>query len=74
MDTPAPTTPQDVETWLRSLMPPSVAEQVDGPYPFLFGMATVKLAEAHREIARLRAQIDEAKQIAEDIADTIRNR
>ncbi len=57
MDTKAlPTTVLAVDAWLRELMPPAVAAQLDSPYPFLFGMATVKLAEAHAEIKRLELQ------------------
>ena len=47
-----PTRIGDVEAWLRSLATPEAIET--GGYAFLFGMATVKLAEAHAEIARLK--------------------
>ena len=56
-----PTTPLAAEDYLRSLVAPEtlVKLKADGgdEYPFLFGMATVKLAEANKEIARLRAQV-----------------
>ncbi len=52
-----PTTVTDVETWLRSLANPStllkMRENGESEYPYLFGMATAKLAEAHREYLRL---------------------
>lgn len=47
-----PTSPLAVESWLRALAPSAALET--GGYPYLFGMATVKLAEAHAEILRLR--------------------
>lgn len=49
-----PTTLGAVEAWLRSLTTPEAIET--GGYAYLFGMATVKLADAHREIARLQAE------------------
>lgn len=52
-----PTSPTAVEDWLRSLANPSellkMREAGQSEYPYLFGMATVKLAEAHREYLRL---------------------
>jgi hypothetical protein len=52
-----PTSPRAVENWLRSLANPSellkMRENGESEYPYLFGMATVKLAEAHREYMRL---------------------
>ena len=52
-----PTNPLDVETWLRSLANPSdllrMKEAGQSEYPYLFGLATVKLADAHREYLRL---------------------
>ena len=46
-----------VEEWLRTLANPSdllkMREAGQSEYPYLFGMATVKLAEAHREYLRL---------------------
>lgn len=52
-----PTSPLAVETWLRSLANPSellkMREAGQSEYPYLFGLATVKLAEAHREYLRL---------------------
>lgn len=48
-----PTNPLTVESWLRSFSTPEQIEQ-GGTYPYLFGMATVKLAEAHAEIERLK--------------------
>ena len=52
-----PTSPLAVETWLRSLANPSdllkMKEAGQSEYPYLFGLATVKLAEANREYLRL---------------------
>ncbi len=52
-----PTTPLAVEAWLRSLANPSdllkMREAGQSEYPYLFGMATVRLAEAHAEYLRL---------------------
>lgn len=52
-----PTSPLAVEDWLRSLANPSellkMREAGQSEYPYLFGMATVKLADAHREYLRL---------------------
>lgn len=52
-----PTSPLAVEKWLRSLANPSellkMREAGQSEYPYLFGMATVKLADAHREYLRL---------------------
>lgn len=52
-----PTSPLAVEDWLRSLANPSellkMRENGESEYPYLFGLATVKLAEAHREYLRL---------------------
>ncbi len=60
MDTKAlPTTIEAVEAYLRSLLPPDVAANLSSVYPFLFGMATVKLAESNAEIARLTAYVSE---------------
>lgn len=48
-----PTSPLAVEEWLRSLANPSellkLREAGQSEYPYLFGLATVKLADAHRE-------------------------
>jgi hypothetical protein len=55
-----PTSPLAVEDWLRSLANPSellkMREAGQSEYPYLFGMATVKLAEAHQEYLRLIAR------------------
>ena len=55
-----PTSPLAVESWLRSLANPSdllkMREAGQSEYPYLFGMATVKLAEAHAEYLRLTAR------------------
>lgn len=52
-----PTSAVEVEAWLRALANPSdllkLRENGDSEYPYLFGMAIVKLAEAHREYLRL---------------------
>ena len=52
-----PTTPLAVEDWLRSLANPSdllkMREAGQSEYPYLFGLALVKLAAAHREYLRL---------------------
>lgn len=52
-----PTSPLAVETWLRSLANPSellkMREAGQSEYPYLFGLATAKLADAHREYLRL---------------------
>lgn len=52
-----PTSPLAVETWLRTLANPSellsMQEAGQSEYPYLFGLATVKLADAHREYLRL---------------------
>ncbi len=55
-----PTDPMQVEAWLRSLANPSdllkMREAGQSEYPYLFGLATVKLAEAHAEYVRLVAR------------------
>ncbi len=55
-----PTSAQSVEDWLRSLANPSellkMREAGQNEYRYLFGLATVKLAEAHREYLRLLAR------------------
>jgi hypothetical protein len=55
-----PTTPDAVEAWLRTLANPSylltLEENGDSVYPYLFGLAIVKLAKAHREYLRLLAR------------------
>lgn len=56
MSATLPTRIGDVEDWLRSLAVPAALET--GGYAYLFGMATVKLAEAHAEIARLQKLVD----------------
>lgn len=52
-----PTSPMAVEDWLRSLANPSdllrIKEAGQSEYSYLFGMAIVKLAEAHTEYLRL---------------------
>jgi hypothetical protein len=52
-----PTSPLAIEDWLRSLANPSdllkMREAGQSEYPYLFGLATVKLADAHREYLRL---------------------
>jgi hypothetical protein len=52
-----PTSTLAVEAWLRTLANPSdllkLRENGDSEYPYLFGMAVVKLAEAHAEYLRL---------------------
>ena len=52
-----PTSPMAVEDWLRSLANQSdllrMKEAGQSEYPYLFGMATVKLAEAHAEYLRM---------------------
>ena len=60
-----PTTVTAVEDWLRSLANPSdllrMRESGQSEYPYLFGLATVKLAEAHREYLRLVGRQAERK-------------
>ena len=52
-----PTTCTAVEDWLRTQANPSellrMKEAGQSEYPYLFGLATVKLAEAHAEYLRL---------------------
>ena len=52
-----PTSSLDVEKWLRSLANSSdllkMKEAGQSEYPYLFGIATVKLADAHAEYLRL---------------------
>lgn len=57
---PLPTTSSAVDAYLRDLANPRHLEQVRemgaSEYPYLYGMATVKLAEANAELARLRKE------------------
>lgn len=60
MNPELPTRIGDVEPWLRALANGRDVET--GGYAYLFGMATVKLAEAHAEIVRLRANVAETRE------------
>jgi len=55
-----PTEALAVDSWLRDLANPSdlafIRQSGLSEYAYLFGMATVKLAEANREIERLTLQ------------------
>ena len=56
-NTTRPTSPLAVDSWLRELANQRdlafIRESGMSEYAYLFGMATVKLAEAHQEIDRL---------------------
>lgn len=60
---PLPTTILAVEAYLRACANPTelaAMEATDGgAWPYLYGMATVKLAEANSEILRLQRRITE---------------
>jgi hypothetical protein len=68
-----PTSPLSVDAYLRSLLPPDgstqskVLAESHGEYPYLYGAATVKLAEANRTIERLTAERDRLEGLLESL-------